>query len=248
MAETIEGRQPVLEALRAGNTVNRVLLARDITRGGVVAEIIDLARRLGVPYEFLDRKIIDKTATTATHQGVIASVAAREYLSIEDILQFSKTKNEPPLYCIVDGLEDPHNLGAIIRTADVAGVHGIIIRNRREVGLTTVVAKASAGAVEYVRVARVSNINNAIDSLKKCGLWIVGIEACGKVSFDTVDYKLPTAIVVGGEGAGISSLTRKKCDILAKIPMGGHVGSLNASVAAALVLYEAFRQRRRSGV
>jgi 23S rRNA (guanosine2251-2'-O)-methyltransferase len=174
---------------------------------------------------------------------VVAFAAAKEYITLEELLSISVEKGEPPLYCILDGLEDPHNLGAIMRTADAAGVHGIIIRNRREVGLTPVVAKASAGAIEYVPVARVANIAQTIEALKKKGVWVVGVEASGEIPFDKVDFKLPTAIVVGGEGAGIADLVRKKCDVLASIPMRGKISSLNASVAAALVMYEAYRQR-----
>jgi 23S rRNA (guanosine2251-2'-O)-methyltransferase len=202
-----------------------------------------LARERGIPFEYVDRKALEKCASTAAHQGVLAYAAAKEYISLEDLLSISHTKGEPPLYCILDGLEDPHNLGAILRTADAAGTHGLIIRNRREVGLTPVVAKASAGAIEYVPVARVANIAQAIETLKKNGVWVVGIEACGSVTFDKVDYRLPTAIVIGGEGAGIADLVRKKCDVLASIPMHGRISSLNASVAAALVMYEASRQR-----
>lgn len=243
MSDIIEGRQPVLEALRSGRAVNRILLARDSERHGTVAEILALARQRGIPFEYVDRKILEKNASTPVHQGVLAYAAAKEYVSLEDLLAISRTRGEQPLYCIADGLEDPHNLGAILRTADAAGIHGLIIRSRREVGLTPVVAKASAGAIEYVPVARVVNIAQAIETLKKSGVWVVGIEATGSVAFDKVDFKLPTAIVVGGEGAGIADLVRKKCDVLAFIPMRGRISSLNASVAAALVMYEAFRQR-----
>jgi 23S rRNA (guanosine2251-2'-O)-methyltransferase len=225
--------------------VNRILLAQDSERHGAVAEILALARERGIPFEYVDRKILEKNASTPVHQGVLAYAAAKEYVSLEDLLSISHTKGGQPLYCILDGLEDPHNLGAILRTADAAGIHGLIIRNRREVGLTPVVAKASAGAIEYVPVARVANISQAIETLKKNGVWVVGIEASGNVPFDKVDFTLPTAIVVGGEGAGIAELVRKKCDVLASIPMRGRISSLNASVAAALVMYEAFRQRMR---
>ena len=243
MSDIIEGRQPVLEALRSGRAVNRVILARDSERHGIVTEIVELARSRGIPYEYVDRVILEKHASTPVHQGVVAYAAAKEYISLEELLAISAEKGEAPFYCIVDGLEDPHNLGAIMRTADAAGIHGIIIRNRREVGLTPIVAKASAGAIEYVPVARVANIAQTIEVLKKKGVWVVGIEASGKTPFDKVDFKLPTAIVVGGEGAGIAELVRKKCDVLASIPMRGNISSLNASVAAALVMYEAYRQR-----
>ncbi len=245
MSDTIEGRQPVLEALRSGRAINRILLARDSEKHGVVAEILGLARRRGIPFEYVDRNILEKNASTQVHQGVLAYAAAKEYINLEALLSISGDKGEPPLYCIIDGLEDPHNLGAIMRTADAVGMHGLIIRNRREVGLTTVVAKASAGAIEYVPVARVANIAQTIDTLKKNGVWVIGIEASGSITFDKVDYGQPTAIVIGGEGAGIADLVRKKCDVIASIPMCGRISSLNASVAAALVMYEAFRQRHR---
>jgi 23S rRNA (guanosine2251-2'-O)-methyltransferase len=245
MSDTIEGRQPVLEALRSGRAMNRILLARDSERHGAIAEILALARQRGIPFEYVDRKILERNASTAVHQGVLAYAAAKEYVSLEDLLSISRAKGEQPLYCILDGLEDPHNLGAILRTADAAGMHGLIIRNRREVGLTPVVAKASAGAIEYVPVARVANISQAIEALKKNGVWVVGVEASSGMTFNRVDFKLPTAIVIGGEGTGISELVRKKCDVLVSIPMGGRISSLNASVAAALVMYEAFRQRTR---
>ncbi|MCL2707004.1 MAG: 23S rRNA (guanosine(2251)-2'-O)-methyltransferase RlmB [Dehalococcoidia bacterium] len=243
--DTIEGCQPVLEALRSGHSINRILLSRGSERHSTISQIIALARKRGIPFEFLERRALDKLAATASHQGVLARVASHEYITLEQLLQVSQRKNEVPLYGVLDGLEDPHNLGAILRSSDAAGIHGLIIRNRREVGLTPVVAKASAGAIEYVPVARVSNITQAIESLKKNGVWVIGIEVCGNMPFDKVDFKLPTAIVIGGEGAGISELVRKKCDILASIPMGGRISSLNASVAAALVMYEAYRQRRR---
>jgi 23S rRNA (guanosine2251-2'-O)-methyltransferase len=242
-SDTIEGRQPVLEALRSGRAVNRILLARDSERGGVVAEILGLARKRAIPFEFVDRTVLQKHAATTSHQGVMAYAAAKEYVSLDELFAISKAKNEAPLYVILDGMEDPHNLGAIIRTADAAGIHGIIIRNRREVGLTPVAAKASAGAIEYVPVARVANIAQTIEVLKKNGVWVVGIEASGGTPFDKVDFKVPTAIVVGGEGEGIGELVKKRCDVLAGIPMRGKISSLNASVAAALVMYEAYRQR-----
>ena len=233
----------MLEALRSGRAVNRILLARDIERHGNIAEILKLARERSIPFEYVDRRALEKCASTSVHQGVLAYAAAKEYISLEDLLSISRNKDEQPLYCILDGLEDPHNLGAILRTADAAGIHGLIIRNRREVGLTPIVAKASAGAIEYVPVARVANISQAIETLKKNGVWVVGIEASGGVTFDEVDFRLPTAIVVGGEGTGIADLVRRKCDVLASVPMHGRISSLNASVAAALVMYEAFRQR-----
>ena len=240
--DTIQGRQPVLEALRSGRSINRILIAKDSEKHRI-NEILNLARQRGIPFEYTDRRALDRLASMSVHQGIIAIASARGYIELDELLEVSNRKGEPPLYCILDGLEDPHNLGAIMRTADAAGVHGLIIRSRREVGLTSAVAKASAGAIEYVPVARVTNIAQAIETLKKQGVWVTGIEASDSIPFDKVDFKPPSAIVVGSEGSGISELVRKRCDNLAAIPMRGNISSLNASVAAALVMYEAFRQR-----
>ncbi len=210
-----------------------------------VGEIIRLARASGVPVEFVARTVLDSISTTRAHQGIIAYTAAKDYVSLDDLLRISAEKSEAPLYCVLDGLEDPQNLGAILRTADAAGFHGVIIRSRREVGLTAAVSRASAGALEYVPVARVSNISQAMLDLKKAGVWITGIDPAGGTDFTGVDYTPPTAIVIGGEGRGLADLVRKRCDFLASIPMRGRISSLNASVAAALAMYEAFRQRRK---
>ncbi|HJX03171.1 MAG TPA: 23S rRNA (guanosine(2251)-2'-O)-methyltransferase RlmB [Dehalococcoidia bacterium] len=243
MSDTIEGRNPVIEALRSGRPINKILLARDIGRHSAISEILQLARDAKVPVEYVPRQVIDVAGSTSVHQGVIAYAAAKEYVSLDDLLEISKKKGEPPLYCILDGIEDPHNLGAILRTADASGTHGVIIRSRRAAGLTAAVTRASAGAVEYVPVARVSNISQAIITLKKNNVWVYGIDTAAEVKYSQLDFKLPVAIVIGGEGSGISELVRKNCDSLASIPMRGRITSLNASVAAALVLYEAFRQR-----
>jgi 23S rRNA (guanosine2251-2'-O)-methyltransferase len=170
-------------------------------------------------------------------------VAVKDYVSLDDLLAISKNKNEPALYCILDGIEDPQNLGAILRTAEATGFHGVVVRVRRAVGLTSIVAKASAGAVEYMPVARVVNIAQSVERLKKDGIWVVGIDISGKQDYTGIDYKLPVAIVIGGEDKGLSELVRKRCDSLAFIPMKGRIGSLNASVATAVVMYEAYRQR-----
>jgi 23S rRNA (guanosine2251-2'-O)-methyltransferase len=241
--DTIEGRNPVLEALKSGRTLNKILLARNIGRHSVIAEILHLAQTKQIPVEFIPREALDREGVSGAHQGVIAYIAARDYVSLEDLFTISRQKNEPPLYCILDGMEDPHNLGAIIRTADASGIHGIIIRSRREVGLTATVAKVSAGAIEYIPVARVTNIGETINTLKKEDIWIIGIDAAGAVNYQSVDFRLPSAIVIGGEGKGLSDLVKKKSDLLASIPMRGTINSLNASVAAALVMYEAFHQR-----
>lgn len=241
--DVLAGRQSVLEALRAGRPINRVMLARDIGRHTTVAEILHLCREQHVPVDYAPREAIANAAGTDVHQGVIAHVAARDYVNLYDLAEESVRRGEPAFYMVLDGIEDPQNLGAIIRSADAAGVHGIITRARRAVGLTAAVSRASAGAVEYVQVARVSNISHAIETLKASGVWIVGIDPCGTVSYTQVDMRVPIAIVIGSEGKGISALVRRKCDSLAAIPMRGHVASLNASVAAALAMYAALGQR-----
>ena len=246
MSEVIEGRNPVLEALKSGRPINKVLLASNIERHGVVGQILHLARERGVPVEYVARPALDRLSTTAAHQGVIAFASVKEYFELEELLTVSKQKDEPPLYIILDGIEDPQNLGTIIRTAEATGAHGVVIRERRAVGLTGAVARASAGALEYVPVARVNNIAQAIETLKKNNVWVVGIDPSGKTEYDQVDYCPPTAIVIGGEGQGISDLVKKRCDILASIPMRGKITSLNAAVAAALAMYAAFRLRTGS--
>jgi len=243
MADIIEGRNPVIEALKSGRPINRILLARDIGRHSAIAEVLHLSQARGIPVEYVTRRVIDESSTTSAHQGVIAYAAVKEYVALENLLIISKERNEPPLYCILDGIEDPQNLGAILRTAEASGIHGVIIRSRRAVGLTAAVAKASAGAVEYVPVARVSNISQAVVTLKRSGVWVVGIDPTGKIDYSQVDFRLATAIVIGGEGKGLSDLVKKRCDSVASIPMRGKITSLNASIAAALVMYEAFKQR-----
>jgi 23S rRNA (guanosine2251-2'-O)-methyltransferase len=243
MSDIIQGRNPVLEALKSGRSVNKILLARNVGRHSSIAEILHLSQDQRIPVEFVDRRVIDEACDSFNHQGVIAYVSIKEYVSLHDLFDESRRRNEEPLYCILDGIEDPHNLGAILRTADASGVHGVIVRSRRAVGLTSIVEKTSAGAVEYIPVARVSNISQAILTLKQRDIWIIGVDASGKIKYTQVDYKLPTAIVIGSEGKGVSDLVRKNCDSLVSIPMRGNISSLNASVATALVTYEAFRQR-----
>lgn len=244
MTDIIEGRNPVIEALKAGRAINKILLARDVVRHSSIAEVLHLSQDRDIPVERVPRQVIDRLSRTPAHQGVVAFAAAKEYVALEDLLAISQQRKEPPLLCVLDGIEDPQNLGSILRTADAAGVHGVVIRSRRSAGLTAAVAKASAGAVEYVAVARVPNISQAIVTLKKNNVWVAGIDPTGTVDYSQVDFKLPTAIVIGAEGKGLSDLVKKRCDILASIPMRGRIASLNASVAAALVMYEALRQRR----
>jgi len=243
MAEVIEGKNPVLEALKAGHPINKILLAKNIRSDTTITQILGYARNKRIPVEYIDRLILEKQGFTGASQGVLAYAAAREYVTLDELLAIPKQKGEPALYCVLDGIEDPMNLGAILRTAEATGVHGIIVRSRRAVGLTSIVAKASAGAIELVPVARVANIAQAIETLKKNNIWVIGIDMAGEKDYSRVDFRLPVAIVIGSEGKGLSPLVRKRCDSIACIPMKGRISSLNASVAAALIMYEAFQQR-----
>jgi 23S rRNA (guanosine2251-2'-O)-methyltransferase len=243
MSNLIEGRNPVLEALRSGRSIGKILLAKNGARHSVVAEIIHLAQSKNVLIEYVERQAIDRQSETGASQGVMAFSIAKEYITLNELLTISNAKGEPALYVILDGIEDPHNLGAILRTAESTGVHGVIIRERRAVGLTPVVEKAAAGAVEYIPVAKVVNIAQTMETLKQNNIWTVGIDQSGETDYTRMDYKPPTAIVIGGEGKGLSDLVKKRCDFLACIPMKGHITSLNASVAAGVVMYEAVRQR-----
>ncbi len=243
MPDVIAGRQPVLEALRSGRPVNRLLLARDSGRHSVIGEILHLAQSSRIPVDFVSRLVLDEASGDVAHQGVLAYAASKSYVTLDELLVKSREKGEQPLYCVLDGIEDPQNLGAILRTSGASGIHGVVIRSRRAVGLTATVSKVSAGAVEHVPVARVSNIAYAIGALQGQGVWVVGIDGAGDCVYTDVDYTVPVAIVVGGEGRGLSDLVRKRCDVVARIPMRGDISSLNASVAAGVVMYEAYRQR-----
>lgn len=239
----IEGRNAVLEALKAERSIDRLLVQDSENPTGPMQKIIALARKKGIVVRFESKEALDKISPGHRHQGVIAYAAAYDYVSVEDILKRAKDKNEPPFIVILDSIEDPHNLGAIIRTANIAGVHGVIIPKRRAVGLTATVAKTSAGAIEYTPVARVTNIVRTIEDLKSVGVWVTCADMDGTLMYD-VDLKGPLALVVGGEGAGVSKLVKEKCDFVAKVPMMGEIDSLNASVATAVLVYEAVRQRR----
>lgn len=238
----LEGRNAVTEALSAGRTIDKLFVA-DGDTDKALARICAMAKEAGAVVVPTDRRKLDFMSATGAHQGVIAMVAAHAYASIEDILQKAADAGEAPLIVICDELSDPHNLGAIIRTAECAGAHGVIIPKRRSVGLTAVVGKASAGALEYMPVARVSNITAAMDTLKKAGVWVCGTAAEGDTSLYKADLKGPTAIVIGNEGQGMSRLVSERCDFKVSIPMKGSISSLNASAAAAILLYEAVRQR-----
>lgn len=238
----IEGRNAVIEALRVGTNIDKIFLARGDT-DKALGHIAATARERGVVVVEADRRKLDGMSRTHAHQGVIALAAVREYVEVEDILQIARDRGEAPLLVICDELSDPHNLGAVIRTAECAGAHGIIIPKRRSAGLTAVVAKTSAGAVSHMAVARVPNLVAQIKDLKKQGIWVFGAEMGGEVSLHEADLKGPAAIVIGSEGAGMGRLIAETCDVRVRIPMKGKLNSLNASAAAAILLYEAVRQR-----
>ena len=242
----IEGRNPVLEALKAGRPINKLLLSKNIGRHSVIGQILHHARRNGVLVEYVDSRFIQKLSSTGHSQGVLAIVATKEYVDLNYLLETSQLRDDLPLYIILDGIEDPHNLGAILRTADAVGAHGVIIPQRRAVGLTAAVSRTSAGAVEYIPVARVSNIPQSISHLRQEGIWTVGVDMAGDKDYTQADYHQSVALVIGAEGKGLSRLVKERCDQLVSIPMKGHITSLNASVAAALVMYEAVRQRTES--
>lgn len=234
------GRNPVAEAMKAGRPIDKILFQKDVQ--GSARALISKAKDEGLQIQFVDKIVLDKLAPGRPHQGVAAYVAAHTYVGIEEILDAAKKKGEDPLIVILDGLEDPHNLGAILRSCDGAGAHGVIIPSRRSVSLTETVAKASAGAIEYVPVAKTGNLSQTIELLKKKGLWIASVDMDGE-NYSEANLSGPLAIIIGGEGSGVSRILREKSDYIVSIPMKGHVNSLNASNAAAIVLYEAAKQR-----
>lgn len=238
----LEGRNALQEALKSGRTVDKVFIAAGET-DRALQRLAAEAKEAGAVVVPVDRRKLDAMSFTRAHQGVIALVAAHVYYSIDDILEEAASRGEAPLIVICDELSDPHNLGAILRSAECAGAHGVIIPKRRSVGLTATVAKASAGAIEYMKVARVTNINNAIAELKEKGVWVFGTAAEGSIPMYQANLTVPAAIVIGNEGDGMSLLVRKNCDVMLNIPMKGHISSLNASAAASILLYEALRQR-----
>lgn len=240
----IEGRNAVLEALKAGRPIDKLFVAKGDTDGSL-SRIAAMAKKAGIPVVDIDRRKLDTMSVTGAHQGVIAACAVREYVSVEDILNTAKEKREDPFIIVCDEISDPHNLGAIIRTAEVAGVHGIIIPKRRSAGATATVAKTSAGAIEYVPIAKVPNIVSALDELKKAGVWIYGTSADGQNDLWETDLRGPIALVIGSEGDGMSRLVSENCDFKLSIPMKGSISSLNASCSAAIVIYEAVRQRSK---
>ena len=238
----IEGRNAVTEALRSGRTINKVFLA-DGDTDRALGRLAAMAKDAGAVVVRIDRRKLNDMSPTGAHQGIIASVAAHDYATIDDILAEAEARGQAPLIVVCDELSDPHNLGAILRTAECAGAHGVIIPKRRSVALTAVVAKASAGAIEYMKVARVSNIAATLRELKERGVWVFGTAADGATSLYSADLKGPAAIVIGNEGEGMSRIVAETCDFKVSIPMRGQISSLNASAAAAILLYEAVRQR-----
>ena len=240
--DQVEGRNSVLELLESGKDINKIFVAKG-ERHGSINKIIAIAKEKGIIIVEKDKRQMDEMAQNENYQGVIAIVPPFEYCEIEDILDVAREKNEDPFVLILDGIEDPHNLGSIIRTAETAGVHGIIIPKRRAVGVNSTVNKVSAGAVEHMKIARVTNISDSIDKLKDAGLWICGTDINTEKYHYNQDLTGPLGIVIGNEGSGISDKVKKNCDFLVKIPMKGKVTSLNASVSAGIVIYESVKQR-----
>jgi len=240
--DKLEGRNPVIEALKAGRTFNKILIAKG-EREGSITQIIALAKQNGVVVQEVERVKLDKLSTTHAHQGVIAFVAVKDYVDVDDILSIAESRGEPPFIVILDEISDAQNLGSVLRTADCVGAHGVIIPKRRAVGLTPAVSKASAGAIEYVPVARVTNISQTIEYLKKKNIWVVGTDAIGEKAYFDSDLRGPIALVIGSEGEGMGKLVREKCDFIVNIPMKGKISSLNAAVAGAIIMYEVLKQR-----
>jgi len=243
--DIIFGINPVTEALKAGRPIQRLLIAEQRKTDRDILEIIRLAKGRGTEVRIATRDALKREAPNALHQGVIAITAARQYSALDDILQLPAQKGQAPLYLVLDGVEDPRNLGALLRTAEATGVHGVIIPERRAVGLTETVAKTAAGALEYVPVVKVVNIVNALEELKKAGVWVAGAEAGGDALYWDADFVRPMALVLGGEDKGVRRLVRERCDYLLSLPLMGNITSLNVSVAAGVLLYEVLRQRRR---
>ncbi|MBQ8860795.1 MAG: 23S rRNA (guanosine(2251)-2'-O)-methyltransferase RlmB [Ruminococcus sp.] len=234
--DIIAGRNPVSEALSSGRPIESILVSKNNHAGSIVA-IISKAKKKGITIKEVDQKKLDFMTGGATHQGIVAVCAIKEYQTVEDILSLAKERNEAPFIVILDEIEDPHNLGAIIRTAECSGAHGVIIKKRHSAGLSYTVGKASAGAVEYVPVARVTNISTVIDELKEQGIWVYGADMNG-TDYTKCDFSGGCALVIGNEGKGISRLVREKCDTIVSLPLKGKINSLNASVAAGILMYK----------
>ena len=243
---TIEGRNAVMEAFRSGKTIDRVYVLKDC-QDGPINSILREARKHDTLVNFVAKERLDQMSETGKHQGVIASAAAYAYAEVEDMLKLAEEKGEPPFLFLLDDIEDPHNLGAIIRTANLAGAHGVIIPKRRAVGLTATVARTSAGALNYTPVAKVTNLSATIEELKEKGMWFVCADMGGTTMYD-LNLTGPIGLVIGNEGDGVSRLVKEKCDFVASIPMKGEIDSLNASVAAGVLAYEIVRQRLKKHI
>lgn len=242
--DQIEGRNAVIELLESGRDINKIFVQKG-EKYGSIHKVLAMAKQKKILVSEIDKNKMNQMAQTENHQGVIAIVPPYAYVTVEDILEEARTRQEEPFIVILDSIEDVHNLGSIIRTAETAGVHGIIIPKRRAASVNSVVAKVSAGAIEYMKIARVNNLNETIKNLKEQGLWICGTDMNTKVEHDKQDYTGPIAIIIGSEGFGMSRLVKENCDFLVKIPMKGKITSLNASVSAGIVIYEAVKQRNR---
>ena len=238
----VEGRNSVIELLKSNREINKIFIAKG-DRQGSVNDIIKLCKDRGIVFQEVERAKLDELSETGHHQGVIGFASPVEYKDVSDILEIAKERGEAPFIVIADEIEDPHNLGALIRTAEIAGCHGLIIPKRRSCQVTEVVAKVSCGATEHLAIARVGNINDAIEELKKAGVWVYGTDGSAKKLYFEEDLTGPVAIIIGSEGRGMNKLTMKNCDVLLKIPMNGHITSLNASVSGGIVIFEAVKQR-----
>jgi rRNA methylase, putative, group 3 len=244
--DIIEGRNAVIEALRSNRTIEQILVASgDVT--GSINVVLALAKDNKVVIKQVDRRKLDQMSETGAHQGVIAQITPYKYFEVEDILEYAREKQEDPFIIILDEIEDPHNFGSIIRTAETCGAHGIIIPKRRNVGVTPTVYKSSAGAVEHVKISKVTNLNNTIDKLKEKGIWVYGADMSGESYCYDANFNGPLALIIGSEGKGILKLTKEKCDVLVKIPMIGKISSLNASVAGGILMYEILKQKIKCG-
>ncbi|NEZ46597.1 23S rRNA (guanosine(2251)-2'-O)-methyltransferase RlmB [Clostridium niameyense] len=243
--DIIEGRNAVIEALKKNKTIEQIMITKGNISGSINL-IISLAKEKKIVIKEVDKKKLDSISETGAHQGVIAFTTPYKYYSVEDILELAEKKQEDPFILILDEIEDPHNFGSILRTAEVLGVHGVIIPKRRNVGVTPTVYKTSAGAAEHIRISKVTNINQTIEYLKEKGIWVYGADMDGKDYCFNVNFSGSLALVIGSEGKGISKLTKDKCDLLVKIPMLGNVTSLNASVAAGMLMYEIVKQKIKS--
>lgn len=243
--EYIIGRNPIIEALKSGRDINKIWVAEGAVKGQIQT-VLQLAKENGIIVQQSPKKKLDQMVE-GNHQGVIAQVAAYEYAELEDLFKAAEEKGEAPFFLILDEIEDPHNLGSIMRTADAVGAHGIIIPKRRAVGLTATVAKSSTGAIEYIPVVRVTNLVRTIEELKERGVWLIGTDAKGSDDYRNIDGGMPLGLVIGSEGKGMSRLVKENCDFLIRLPMKGRVTSLNASVAAGLLMYEVYRKRHPLG-